>query len=156
MRAVAVRPGKSWKRENVAAVYDELAKVHGVPRQILSDGAVELRESAVVLKTQRSDCITLQDFKHKAANFLETAARAAVRGSMNSPRMWGEPRAAIQQTELPHLTPPGLQNEVRFMNLGTLLNCGDRPSSGCWTYPEAKSRQGAECLSARKQTRLAA
>jgi hypothetical protein len=36
MRVLAVRPGKSWKREDVARAYTELAKVHGVPRQILS------------------------------------------------------------------------------------------------------------------------
>ena len=140
MRVVAVRPGKSWKRENVAAVYEELAKVHGVPRQILSDGAIELRESAVVLKTQRSDCITLQDFKHKAANFLETALGEGSRFNEFTAHV-GRTRAAIQQTELAHLTPPGLRTKARFMNLGTLLNWGQ---TVLWLldHPEAKSRQG--------------
>lgn len=140
MRVLAVRPGKSWKREDVAAVYEELAKVHGVPRQILSDGAVELRESAVVLKTQRSDCITLQDFKHKAANFLETALGGGSRFSEFTAHV-GRTRAAIQQTELAHLTPPGLKTKARFMNLGTLLNWGQ---TVLWLldHPEAKSRQG--------------
>jgi hypothetical protein len=140
MRVLAVRPGKSWKREDVARVYTELAKVHGVPRQVLSDGAVELRESAVVLKTQRPDCITLQDFKHKAANFLETALAQTSRFSEFTAHV-GRTRAAIQQTELAHLTPPGLKTKARFMNLGTLLNWGQMV---LWLldHPEAKSRQG--------------
>lgn len=140
MRVLAVRPGKCWKRENVAAVYEELAKVHGTPRQILSDGAVELRESAVVLKTLRSDCITLQDFKHKAANFLETTLGENSRFSEFTAHV-GRTRAAIQQTELAHLTPPGLKTKARFMNLGTLLKWGQ---TVLWLldHPETKSRQG--------------
>jgi len=140
MRVLAVRPGKSWKREDVARVYDELAKIHGVPRQILSDGAVELRESAVVLKTQRTDCITLQDFKHKAANFLETALGQSPRFTDFTAEV-GRTRAAIQQTELAHLTPPGLKTKARFMNLGTLLNWAQ---TVLWllNHPEAKSHHG--------------
>lgn len=140
MRVLAVRPGKSWKREDVARVYTELAKVHGVPRLVLSDGAVELRDSAVALKTQRTDCITLQDFKHKAANFLETALAQTPRFSEFTAQV-GRTRAAIQQTELAHLTPPGLKTKARFMNLGTLLNWGQMV---LWLldHPEAKSRQG--------------
>ena len=140
MRVLTVQPGKCWKREDVARVYEELAKIHGVPRQILSDGAVELRESAVVLKTQRSDCITLQDFKHKAANFLETVLGARSRFSEFTAQV-GRTRAAIQQTELAHLTPPGLKTKARFMNLGTLLKWGQ---TVLWllNHPEAKSRQG--------------
>jgi hypothetical protein len=140
MRVLTVRPGKCWKREDVARVYEELAQVHGVPRQILSDGAVELRESAVVLKTQRSDCITLQDFKHKAANFLETALGESSRFSEFTAQV-GRTRAAIQQTELAHLTPPTLKTKARFMNLGTLLKWGQ---TVLWLldHPEAKSRQG--------------
>jgi hypothetical protein len=140
MRALAVQPGKCWKREDVARAYEELAKVHGAPRQVLSDGAVELRESVVVLKAQRSDCITLQDFKHKAANFLETALGESSRFSEFTAQV-GRTRAAIQQTELAHLTPPGLKTKARFMNLGTLLNWGQMV---LWLldHPEAKSRQG--------------
>ena len=140
MRTLAVRPGKCWKREDVARAYAELAAVHGVPRQILSDGAVELRDSAAVLKTQRSDCITLQDFKHKAANFLETTLGENPRFSEFTAQV-GRTRAAIQQTELAHLTPPGLKTKARFMNLGTLLKWGQ---TVLWLldHPEAKSRQG--------------
>ncbi len=50
MRVVAVRRASPGSGKTSAAVYEELAKIHGVPRQILSDGAIELRESAVVLK----------------------------------------------------------------------------------------------------------
>jgi hypothetical protein len=119
LRVLTVRPGKSWKREDVAAVYAELAERHGAPRAILSDGAVELRESVASLKIQRPDCLTLQDFKHKAANFLESCVGKSERFAQFTAQI-GATRAAIQQTELAHLTPPVLKTKARFMNLGPL------------------------------------
>lgn len=140
MRVLAVRPGKSWKREDVAAVYAELAERHGAPRAILSDGAVELRESAEVLKKQRPDGITLQDFKHKAANHLEASVGKSERFAQFT-GLVGTTRSVIQQTELAHLTPPGLKTKARFMNLGPLLEWA---MMILWLLknPEAKSRRG--------------
>jgi len=117
-----------------------LAKTHGAPRAILCDGAVELRDSAEVLKKLRKDCILLQDFKHKAANYLEAQLGQTSRFSEFTAHV-GQTRAAIQQTELAHLTPPGLKTKARFMNLGTLLNWGQ---TVLWLldHPEAKTRRG--------------
>jgi hypothetical protein len=139
MKVLAVQPGKSWKREDVARVNEDLAKIHGAPRAALSDGAVELRDGAEPLKKQRRDCILLQDFKHKAANFLEAELGRTTRFSDFTAEI-GRTRAAIQQTALAHLTPPALRTKARFMNLGTLLKWGP---TILWLldHPEAKTRQ---------------
>lgn len=141
LHVLAVRPGQTWKREDVRQVYEELAQKHGVPRAILTDGAVELRESAAALKNQRADCLMVQDFKHKAANFLEGALRKDQRFAEFTAEV-GKTRAAIQQTELAHLTPPGLKTKARFMNLGPLLIWGQLL---LWLLrtPAAKSRRWA-------------
>lgn len=139
MRVLAVQPGKSWKREDVARVYEDLAKTHGAPRAVLSDGAVELRDSVEVLKKLRKDCISLLDFKHKAANFLEAEFGHDSRFSDFTAEV-GKARAAIQQTELAHLTPPGLKAKARFMNLDRLLNWG-QVILRLLDHPEAKTRR---------------
>lgn len=120
VRVLSVQPGTTWKRENMAAVYTELAEQHGTPRAILCDGAVELREGAECLKNLRSDTFVLQDFKHKAANYLRKLLEKDERFVAFSSQL-GRTRSAIQQTELAHLTPPSLKQKARFMNLGPIL-----------------------------------
>lgn len=139
LRVLTVQPGKSWKREDVATVYSELAAQCGVPRAVLCDGAVELRESAECLKTLRGDCITLHDFKHKAANYLEAIVGKSERFVEFLAKV-GNTRCSIQQTEMAHLTPPPLKAKARFMNIGPLVDWSTIIS---WLLknPEAKSRQ---------------
>jgi hypothetical protein len=120
VRPLTVRPGTAWKREDMAAVYRELAEQYGAPRAVLCDGAVELREGANGLKNQRPDTIVLQDFKHKAAIFLKSAVGDHPRFAEFNARL-GKTRSAIQQTELAHLTPPGQKPKARFMNLASTL-----------------------------------
>ena len=136
---LTVRPGTAWKREDMASVYGELAKQYGVPRAVLCDGAVELRDGAECLKTQRPDMIVLQDFKHKAATFLQATVGKLPRFAEFTTQV-GISRAAIQQTELAHLTPPGKKPKARFMNLGATL---DWAATILWLldHPEAKARK---------------
>ena len=51
MRVLMVKPGVSWKREDVGRAYLELAERAGKPLAVIVDGAVELREGAEVLHT---------------------------------------------------------------------------------------------------------
>jgi hypothetical protein len=139
VRLLAVRPGTTWKREDMAAVYTELAKQCGPPRAVLADGAVELRDGAECLKKQRSDTIVLQDFKHKAAIFLKASIGKGERfAEFNT--LLGRTRSAIQQTELAHLTPPSLKHKARFMNLAAIL---DWAATILWLldHPEAEARK---------------
>jgi hypothetical protein len=136
---LTVRPGKTWKREDVAAVYRELAERHGVPRAVLCDGAVELRDSVECLKKQRGEVLVLQDFKHKAAIFLQSIVGNDPRFAEFATQL-GRCRAAIQQTELAHLTPPSQKPKARFMNLGPTL---DWAATVLWLleHPEAQARR---------------
>ena len=135
---LTVRPGTAWKREDMAAVYRELAEQYGTPRAVLCDGAVELRDGAKCLQKQRSDTIVLQDFKHKAAIFLKTLVGDHPRFAEFNTQL-GKTRSAIQQTELAHLTPPGQKPKARFMNLAATL---DWAATVLWLldHPEAKAR----------------
>ena len=45
VHVLTVQPGRDWKREDVAQVYQQLADRYGSPRAVLSDGAVELQDS---------------------------------------------------------------------------------------------------------------
>jgi len=121
VRVLLMRPGTHWKREDMAAIYQELAERQGAPRAVLSDGAVELREGVAGLKDRRSDTIVLSDFKHKAANFLKALLGRDKRFGAFTAQV-GRTRSAIQQTELAHLTPPAQKPKARFMNLEATLN----------------------------------
>jgi len=140
VRVLTVQPGTRWRREEMAAVYDQLAERCGPPRAVLCDGAVELREGAASLKKRRSDTIVLQDFKHKAAIFLKSVLEHCPRFAEFNTAM-GKTRSAIQQTEMAHLTPPSQKPKARFMNLGPTLEWASAIS---WLleHPEAESRRG--------------
>lgn len=139
LRLLTVRPGTTWKREDVEKVYNELAAQYGAPRAVLSDEAAELQDGAQCLKKQRSDTIVLQDFKHKAANFFKASVGKEERFAEFTTWL-GQTRSAIQQTELAHLTPPSLKQKARFMNFAATL---DWAASVLWLLenPQAKSRQ---------------
>jgi hypothetical protein len=140
VRVLMVQPGTCWKREDMAAAYDQLAERCGPPRAVLCDGAVELRDGAESLEKRRCDTIVLQDFKHKAAIFLKSLLEKCPRFAEFNTAM-GRARSAIQQTEMSHLTPPSPKPKARFMNLGPTLEWGSAVS---WLldYPEAESRRG--------------
>jgi hypothetical protein len=140
MRVLAVVPGTSWTREDVRREYDKLAKRIGSPRYLLTDGAVELRESADVLKTPGKKLTMLRDMKHYAANVFEKLIGNGDRFGEYLSQL-GRTRCAIQQTELSHFTPPPQKPKARFMNLGPTLRWGQMISyhlSEC----HSKSRQG--------------
>ena len=73
VRVLELAPGTSWKREDVAEVYDQLAQQCGAPLAVLVDGAVELREGAEVLEKHGKNTLVLDDFKHYAANVQDVA-----------------------------------------------------------------------------------
>lgn len=140
VRVLHVQPGKAWKREDMAQVYDDLAKQFGAPRAVLVDGAVELREGAECLKKHRSDTEVFRDLKHFAANRFESLVGKGTRFQEFLGQL-GKTRSAIQQTELAHLTPPSQKQKSRFMNLASTLKWADLAS---WVLntPDAQARAG--------------
>lgn len=142
VEVLAVRPGTSWKREDVAAVYCEVAEQFGTPHAIVCDGAIELRESATALKTGDSDVMVLHDFKHKAANVLKAILEKDPRFAEFNTRL-GEVRSSIQQSDLVHLTPPSYKQKARFMNLGGVLEWGPM-ALDVLNRPDAAGREGVD------------
>lgn len=120
VRVLTVEPGVSWKREDMARAYGELADKIGTPAAVVVDGAVELREGAEVLQQRRENVLILGDFKHYAANVLKKIVGDSPTFSGFMSQV-GSTRSAIQQTELGHLTPPSPRPKARFMNLAAML-----------------------------------
>jgi hypothetical protein len=140
VHVLSLVPGTQWKREDVAKEYLALVEEIGTPKMLLTDGAVELRESAEVMEKDGKKPILLRDLKHVAANALErmignTDAFKAVTTFL------GRTRSAIQQTELSHFTPPSQKTKARFMNLGATLRWCEMV---LWQldHPGSKARQG--------------
>lgn len=142
MRVLALRPGTSWKREDMAKVYEELIERFGPPRAIISDGAVELRDGAKPLLKQHTDTLWLGDFKHFAANQLKALFGPKGRFGEFLAHA-GQTRSAIQQTELAHLTPPRPKSKSRFMNLKATLRWAG-VIGWLLKHPEAKTRQALD------------
>jgi hypothetical protein len=140
MHVLAVVPGENWKREDVRREYEKLAQRIGAPRYLLTDGAVELRDSAEVLEKPGQKLTLLRDMKHVAANIFENQIGKSDRFAEFLSRL-GRTRSAIQQTELSHFTPPAQKPKARFMNLGPTLRWG-RMVSHHLSHSRSVSRQG--------------
>lgn len=125
MHVLLIEPGKRWTREEVAQSYLKLAAAMGPPAMVISDGAVELQESAEQLKTLNKSLIVLRDIKHRAANILETTVGDNEHYRKFSTKV-SQTRCAIQQTEMGHLTPPPGKTKARFMNLASTLRWAER------------------------------
>lgn len=139
VRVLELTPGTSWKREDMATAYEQLAKRCGTPLAVIADGAVELREGAEILQKEGKNVIILQDFKHHAANVLRKTIGLDERFAAFNTRL-GRTRSSIQQTELAHFTPPGPKPKARFMNLAPTLEWAKMVS---WqlSHPHSEGRR---------------
>lgn len=142
VRVLAVVPGTQWKREDVAAQYRALAEEIGVPKMLLTDGAVELRESVEALEIDGKKPVLLRDMKHFAANALERLI-GKTEAFQTVTTLVGRTRSSIQQTELSHFTPPSQKPKARFMNLEATLRWGEMV---LWQldHPDSEARAGME------------
>jgi len=61
VEVLTVKPGESWKREDVEQVYGETEERYGSPRAVGSDGAVELREAVESLGKQGKRPLVLRE-----------------------------------------------------------------------------------------------
>jgi hypothetical protein len=140
MQVLATVSGTSWTRDDVRREYKKLAERMGRPQYLLTDGAVELRESVDVLEIAGEKPILLRDMKHYAANVLEQLIGKDERFQAYLSKL-GRTRSAVQQTELSHFTPPPQKPKARFMNLGPTLRWGQMVSYHL-SHSRSKSREG--------------
>ncbi len=139
LKVIAVIVGKSWKREDVRREYDKLATKRGAPSSLLTDGAVELHESAdALVKHAKNGVHIIRDIKHKGANIIESLIGKDPRFVEFLSHI-GRTRSLIQQTELSHFTPPQQKTKARFMNLGPLLKWAEMVSFQL-SRPHSKAR----------------
>ncbi len=127
MVVLATVPGTSWTRDDVRREYKKLAERIGPPAYLVTDGAVELIESADVLGIEDETPIVLRDMKHYAANVFEQLIGKDQRFQLYLSKL-GRTRSSVQQTELSHFTPPPQKPKARFMNLGPTLRWGQMVS----------------------------
>jgi len=137
---LAVVPGQAWACDDVAKVYQETAKRYGVPRAIVSDGAVELREPAETLGKTGERPVVIRDLKHFLANRLEALLTQDPPYQEFSQKLGGT-RTALKQTELARFIPPGFKRKSRFMNLAPTLAWA---VTILWhlDHPQSRSRAG--------------
>jgi hypothetical protein len=151
LKTIATIAGKSWTKDDVRREYAKLAGQRGAPKYLLSDGAVELHETADGLgKHKGNEVITIRDMKHKAANILESLIGKDARFTDFMGHL-GRTRSQIQQTELGHFTPPPQKTKARFMNLGPMLRWGQMVSYHL-SHPHSRSR--GEITAARMNDKL--
>lgn len=150
VRLLTVQPGVSWKREDMAGAYEELADRIGAPLAVVVDGAVELREGAEVLQKLRENVIILGDFKHHAANVLKKIVGDSTPFDRFTSQV-GCTRSVIQQTELGHLTPPSPRPKARFMNLAATLTWAQMV---LWQLAHPHSQARREITAARMNEKL--
>ncbi len=139
MKVLGLIPSEKCDRESVGEVYRQIADKYGVPRAVLSDGAVELRKPVNRLKTKGKAAISIRDLKHFLANRLEHLL------SKDQPyqeflRELGKTRSLIQQTELSHLDPSCHATESQIHEPCALIEMGQHDALA----PEA-SRIAESC-----------
>lgn len=139
MRVLATIPGISWTQDDVRREYKKLADRIGMPKYVVTDGAVELRESVDVLENKGKKPILLRDLKHFAANVFEKLIGKDERFQSYLSKL-GQTRSQVQQTELGHFTPASQKPKARFMNLGPTLRWGQMVSYHL-SHHRSKSRQ---------------
>lgn len=140
VRVLTVVPGRSWKKEDVGKVYGNLAQQNGAPRDLVCDGATELRDPAQGLEKDGKTPNVIGDMKHRAANILEKVIGKSER-FIEFQKQVGLTRNRVQQTELAHFAPPPVKPKSRFMNLGPLLRWGAMVG-GHLSHPDSAARQG--------------
>jgi hypothetical protein len=139
MLVLATVPGTSWSRDDVRREYKKLAERLGPPAYLVTDGAVELIESADALEIEGETPIVLRDMKHYAANVFEQLIGKDERFKEYLSKL-GRTRSTVQQTELSHFTPPPQKPKARFMNLGPVLRWGQMISYHL-SHCHSRSRQ---------------
>jgi hypothetical protein len=140
VRVLTVVPGRKWKKEDVAREYLKTAEQNGVPRDLVCDGATELRDPAQKLEKNGKTANVIGDMKHRAANLLEKVIGQDER-FLGFQKEVGLTRNRVQQTELSHFAPPPMKQKSRFMNLGPLIRWGTMVG-GHLSHPNSNGRQG--------------
>ena len=150
VEVLATIPSTKSKREDVAREYEQIAERFGRPDNVVTDGAVELRESVQVLEHEGKTPRIFRDPKHFLANKLEALLKSDADDEAFS-RQVGSSRSALQQTELAHFTPPPFQTKARFMNWEPTIAWA---SAAVWHLNHPDSASGRDVSRERLEEKL--
>lgn len=120
---IALVPMAAANQERVAAELHRATARTGVPREILSDGAAELRGGIERYRASHPQVVAVADAAHHAANLLKHYWEKDPRWQELTRRMH-ETAAAVRQTPAAYLLAPRLRNKARFMSVGVFVRFG--------------------------------
>jgi hypothetical protein len=124
LQLIALVPGVSWTKEDVAEQLQAASRRTGVPRVIVNDHGGDVHGGVQCFQERHAQTVEIYDAKHKAACLLKSRLEQDPRWQ-EFQHCLGQTRCAIQQTELAFLAPPGPKPKARFMNLATALHWAD-------------------------------
>jgi len=120
LNVLALEPAETSKSDVVLAELEKVTSRTGVPRQILSDGASDLKRAIKDFQLQHVDTVNSYDIKHKIALILKR--------ELEHDSSWSDfiQRATSVRSQLVHdpltyLSPPTLRHKARYMNLAELV-----------------------------------
>lgn len=150
VEVLATIPATKFKRDDVAQAYVQLVERFGRPDNVVTDGAVELRESVQVLEHEGKTPRIFRDPKHFLANKLEALLKKDADYEAFAKQI-GTARSALQQTELAHFTPPPFKTKARFMNLQPTITWA---SAALWHLNHPDSPSGRDVSRERLEEKL--
>jgi hypothetical protein len=123
LHLVAMVPMEESNRTRVAEELEKAVARTGVPRQIVADGAADLRQGIERFRERHPQTTAVPDAAHTAANLLKHYWENDPRWREFTGRLQ-ETAAAIRQTTSAYLLAPRLRGKARYMSVGALVRFG--------------------------------
>lgn len=145
LKLIALEPMESSTALTVDECLEAAVAVTGVPRLIVDDHGADLHGGVRLFQQRHPQTVEVYDTKHKAA--------CVIKRRLEKDEHWkryqtlvGRARCALQQTELAWLSPPGPRLKARFMNLGPLLDWGEKALAVLQNPPQDLDETGRRRL----------
>jgi hypothetical protein len=123
LEVIALVPMAVTNQERVAAELERAVARTGVPRQIVSDGAEDLRKGIERFRAGHPETAAVTDAAHHAANLLRHYWEKDPRWQEFTRRMH-QTATVIRQSRAAYLLAPRLRNKARFMSVGVFVRFG--------------------------------
>jgi len=120
---IALVPMSAPDQHRIAAELERASARTGAPRQIVSDGAADLRRGIERFVAKHPRTVAVTDAAHHAANLLKHYWEQDPRWQELTRRMH-QAAAALRQTRAAYLLAPRLRNKARFMSAGVFVRFG--------------------------------
>jgi hypothetical protein len=123
LELLALVPMASSNQQRIAAELERAVARTGVPRQIVSDGAEDLRKGIERFRSGHPETVAVTDAAHHAANLLRHYWEKDPRWQEFTRRM-NQTATVIRQSRAAYLLAPRLRNKARFMSVGVFVRFG--------------------------------